>query len=151
MTETQVGPQPAADAAATPEAQPQPGGMPPLHPVFMKQLEALAAGDLTAVLDTFHPDIVSLGFRGPLYGRDGALAQLRKYEGLDMEFVGIEEYVHCDDLILTRTRMKVKGEEIVAFGAYVIRDGKIWRQFGCDEGGTRDWWAGDGDDASTAQ
>jgi hypothetical protein len=151
MTETQAGPQAVADAAATPEAAPQTGGMPPMHPVFMKQLQALATGDLAAVLDTFHPDIISLGFRGPLYGREEALAQLRKYEGLDMQFVGIEEYVHCDEMILTRTRMKVKGEEVVAVGAYVIRDGMIWRQFGCDEGGSRDWWAGDGDDARAAQ
>jgi hypothetical protein len=149
MTETQAGPQPAADAQV-PETAAAPDGMPAMHPVFMKQLQALATGDLEALMDTFHPDIVSLGFRGPLYGREEALAQLHKYEGLDMQFVGIEEYVHTDDLILTRTKMKVKGEELVAFGAYVIRDGKIWRQFGCDEGGARDWWAGD-DDASTAQ
>lgn len=158
MTETQSGPQLTSDAPAMTPAQAQPGaqdqpgnGMPQLHPVFVKQLEALATGDFDALLDTLHPDIVSLQFQGPLYGRQEARDLLRKYEGLDMEFVGIEEYVHCDDMILTRTKLRVKGEEVVAFGAYVIRDGKIWRQFGCDEGGVRDWWGIGGDSANAAQ
>jgi hypothetical protein len=149
MTQTQ------SDAAtqaeeATPSAGPaQPDSpMPQLHPVFAKQIECLMNNDFDALLETFHPEIVSLQFRGPIYGREGARALLRKYEGLEMEFVGIEEYVHGDDMILTRTKMKVKGEEVVAFGAYVIRDGMIWRQFGCDEGGVRDWWGTDSVDAS---
>jgi hypothetical protein len=158
MTETQSGPQLTSDAPTMLEAQARPGeqeqqdnGMPQLHPVFAKQLEALATGDFDALLQTFHPDIVSLSFRGPLYGREEAHALLRKYEGLEMEFLGIEEYVHCADMIMTRTKMRVEGQEIVAFGAYVIRDGMIWRQFGCDEGGSRDWWGTNGDDANAAQ
>jgi hypothetical protein len=121
--------------------QDQSGGQAPqLHPVFAKQVECLMRNDFDALLETFHPEIVSMRFQGPIYGREAARDLLRQYEGLDMEFVGIEEYVHCDDMVMTRTKLRVKGEEIVAFGAYVIRDGMIWRQFGCDEGGVRDWW-----------
>lgn len=147
MTQTQHGPEPTAEAPASATAPEQPGtpdqqggAMPELHPVFMKQIECLATGDYGALLETFHPEIVSLRFQGPLYGRKAAGDLLRQYEGLDMEFVGIEEYAHCEDMILTRTKLRVQGEEIVAFGAYVIRDGMIWRQFGADEGGVRDWW-----------
>ena len=114
---------------------------PQLHPVFAKQIDCLMRQDFDALLETFHPEIVSLRFQGPVYGREGARDLLNQYEGLDMEFVGIEEYAHCDDMIMTRTTLRVKGEEIVAVGSYVIRDGMIWRQFGCDEGGVRDWWA----------
>jgi ketosteroid isomerase-like protein len=112
-----------------------------LHPVFLKQIEALSNNDMDTLMEVYHPDIVSLRFQGPVVGREAARDLLKQYEGLDMEFVGIEEYVHTDDMIMTRTRLRVKGEEVVAFGAYVIKDGMIWRQFGCDEGGVRDWWA----------
>jgi hypothetical protein len=115
--------------------------VPQLHPVFAKQIECLMRNDFDALLETYHPEVVSLRFQGPVFGRDGARELLRQYEGLDMEFVNVEEYVHSDDMVMTRTTLRVKGEEIVAFGAYVIRDGMIWRQFGCDEGGVRDWWA----------
>lgn len=40
---------------------------------------------------------------------------------------------------LSRATLRVKGEEVVVFGIAVYRDGKIWRQAGGDEGGSRDW------------
>jgi hypothetical protein len=115
--------------------------MPDLHPVFAKQIECLMTGDMDALMETYHPEIESLRFQGVIKGREAARDLLKQYEGLEMEFVKVDEYVHSDDMIMTRTTMRVKGEEIVAFGAYVIKDGMIWRQFGCDEGGVRDWWA----------
>jgi hypothetical protein len=112
-----------------------------IHPVFARQIDAASRGDLDAMLAVYHPEITSLRFQGPVVGRGGAQDLLNQYAGLDVKVIGVEEYVHTDDMIMTRTKMQVKGEEIVAFGAYVIRDGMIWRQFGCDEGGVRNWWA----------
>jgi hypothetical protein len=115
--------------------------MPELHPVFAKQIQALMTGDMDALMEIYHPEVVSMQIRGPIYGREGIRELLAKYATLNMEFVAVNEYVHNEDMIFTRTTMRVKGEEIVAVGAYVIKDDMIWRQFGCDEGGFRDWWA----------
>lgn len=123
-----------------------PTGFPQLHPVFAKQIECLMKGDMDALMEIYHPEAESLRFQGPIKGRDGIRQLLAKYEGLNMEFVEVNEYVHSDDMIMTRTTLRVKGEEVVAFGAYVIKDGLIWRVFGCDEGGVRDWWADDRSD-----
>jgi hypothetical protein len=113
--------------------------VPELHPVFATQIECLMRKDFDGIMDTLHPEIVSMQFNGPLYGREAARDHIREYETRDIQFVSIEEYAHCDDMIMTRTTLRVNGEDVVAFGAYVIRDGMIWRQFGCDEGGSRDW------------
>ncbi|MBI3688127.1 MAG: nuclear transport factor 2 family protein [Actinobacteria bacterium] len=115
--------------------------MPELHPVFARQIQALMTKDFDSLMETYHPDIVSMQFQGPIRGRQASRELLTKYQSLSPEFVTVNEYVHNEDMIMTRTTMRVKGEEVVAFGAYVIKDGMIWRQFGCDEGGVRDWWA----------
>lgn len=112
-----------------------------LHPVFRRQIEAMMADDKQALMSIYHPEVQSLRFQGVLVGREAISDLLVKYEELKPEFIGVLEYVHSDDMIMTRTAMRVKGEEIVAVGSYVIKDDKIWRQFGCDEGGVRDWWA----------
>jgi hypothetical protein len=112
-----------------------------LHPVFAKHIEYLMQEDMDALLEVYHPEVESLRFQGHLKGREAIRELLNQYKALNPEFVEVNEYAHSDDMIMTRTTLRINGEEIVAFGAYVIRDGMIWRVFGCDEGGVRDWWA----------
>ena len=88
-----------------------------IHPVFAKQIEALAKDDMETLMAVYHPEIVSLRFQGPVVGRQAARDLLKQYEGLDMEFVGIDEYVHSDDMIMTRTRLRVKKTPSVATGS----------------------------------
>ena len=115
--------------------------MPELHPVFAKQIDCMMRDDKKGLMEIYHPEVESLRFQGVLKGREAISDLLVKYEELKPEFVKVLEYVHSEDMIMTRTILRIKGEEIVAVGSYVIRDGMIWRQFCCDEGGVRDWWA----------
>ncbi|NEB65640.1 hypothetical protein G3I39_00930, partial [Streptomyces fulvissimus] len=50
------------------------------------------------------------------------------------------EYTHSEDTIFMRAVMSVRGERELGFGAYVLRDGLIWRQVAGIEGGMRDWF-----------
>jgi hypothetical protein len=101
----------------------------------------MARDDKQGLMETYHPEVQSMRFQGVLVGREAISDLLVKYEELKPEFIAVLEYQHSDDMIMTRSAMRVKGEEIVAVGSYVIKDNMIWRQFGCDEGGVRDWWA----------
>ncbi len=112
-----------------------------LHPVFARQIQCMMTNDREGLMKTYHPEVKSLRFQGVLEGPEAIKDLLDKYEELQPEFIGVLEYVHSDDQIMTRSAMRVKGEEIVAVGSYVVKDDMIWRQFGCDEGGVRDWWA----------
>ncbi|RKT17054.1 hypothetical protein BX285_1418 [Streptomyces sp. 1114.5] len=112
-----------------------------LHPVFRRQIQAMMANDRDLLMTCYHPEVKSLRFQGVLEGREAISDLLDKYDELNPEFVEVLEYVHSDDQIMTRTVLRIKGEEIVAVGSYVVKDDMIWRQFGCDEGGVRDWWA----------
>ena len=111
-----------------------------MHPVFTKMVECLTTNDTDALMELYHPEVVWTRFQKVVRGRDEVRQLLDEYSELGMAFVEVNEYVHTDDTIMTRTTMTVKGEQIVAFGAYVIRDGMVWRVFGADEGGARDWW-----------
>lgn len=114
---------------------------PRIHPIFAKQIECTARKDLDGLVDLYHPEAEWVRFAGVLKGRDEIRDLLAKYWELDLEFVSMDEYIESEDTIMTRSTMRVKGDEVVAFGFYVIRDGMIWRQAGGDEGGSRDWWA----------
>jgi SnoaL-like protein len=114
---------------------------PEMHPVFSKMVQCLATNDTEALMDLYHPEVEWTRFQKVVRGREEVRQLLDDYSELGMAFVAVNEYVHTDDTIMTRTTMTVKGREIVAFGAYVIRDGMVWRVFGADEGGAIDWWA----------
>ncbi|MEU8891936.1 nuclear transport factor 2 family protein [Streptomyces sp. NPDC048442] len=107
---------------------------PELHPVFVKQLDALAKHDLDALMEVYHPDAEWVRFQGVFKGREAIRARIaRDWEG-GLDFVGMNEYVHSDDTIMARCIMAVHGEKVVTFGSYVLRDGMIWRVTGADVG-----------------
>lgn len=110
-----------------------------LHPIFMKQGEYLAQGDLDGLMSLYHDDAVWIRFQGVVVGKENIREKIAKYWEQNLEFVEMNEYIHNDDTIMVRSTMKVNGEVEVAFGIYVIRDGKIWRQTGAVEGGMRDF------------
>lgn len=113
---------------------------PVLHPVFNRMVECLMRKDNDALMELYHPDVEWTRFQKVVRGRDEVRRLLDEYSEIGLSFVDVNEYVHTDDTIMTRTTMSVKGETIVAFGAYVIKDDMLWRVFGADEGGARNWW-----------
>lgn len=114
--------------------------MPDLHPVFSKMVACLATNDTDALMELYHPEVEWTRFQKVVRGREEVRKLLDEYNEIGLAFVEVNEYVHTDDTIMTRSTMTVKGETIIAFGAYVIRDDMVWRVFGADEGGARDWW-----------
>jgi len=126
-----------------PEEALEPGQptLPDLHPVFGRMIQLSMAGDTDGLMELYHPEVEWTRFQKVIRGREEVRALLDEYAKLGLTFVEVNEYVHTDDTVMTRSTMAVNGEQIIAFGAYVIRDDMIWRVFGADEGGARDWWA----------
>ncbi|MFJ8439932.1 nuclear transport factor 2 family protein [Kitasatospora griseola] len=112
-----------------------------LHPVFAEMVRCTAERDLDGLVDLYHPEAQWIRFTGTVTGRTEIRALLAKYWELDLKYVDMNEYIQTDDTTMMRGTMIVRGETVVTFGVYVLRDGKIWRQCGADEGGARDWWA----------
>ncbi len=115
--------------------------MPELHPVFAKMVNCLMTNDSDALMELYHPEAEWTRFQKVVRGRAEIRELIDDYSKLGLTFVEVNEYVHTDDTIMTRSTMAVDGEQIVAFGAYVIKDEMIWRVFGADEGGARNWWS----------
>jgi hypothetical protein len=125
--------------------------IPAPHPVFLKQVEALGRQDLDALMDLYHPEAEWIRFQGVIRGRAAIRELISRYWELNLEFVEMNEYVHTDDVIMTRSTMAVQGEPLVTFGIYVLKDGLFWRITGADEGGARDWWPEDGRPAAAEE
>jgi hypothetical protein len=99
-----------------------------LHPVFVRQLDALAGGDVDVLMENYHQDSVLLRFDGVATGFDEVRATLSVYLSLGPELVELSQYAQTDDTISYRAIMKIGGRNEKAFGTLVLRDGKIWRQ-----------------------
>ncbi|SDD62192.1 nuclear transport factor 2 family protein [Actinokineospora iranica] len=111
-----------------------------IHPIFAQMAECTARNDLDGLMDLYHPEAEWSRFQGILKGRDEIRAVNEKYWALGVEFVSMDEYIDSGDTIMTRSTMRIDGREEVAFGAYVLKDGKLWRIFGAVEGGAVAFW-----------
>lgn len=111
------------------------------HPLFAEMVRCTAERDLDGLVELYHPEAEWVRFTGVVRGRDEIRELLARYWEIDLQHVEMNEFIQSDDTVMMRGTMIVRGERVVTFGVYVLRDGLIWRQCGADEGGTRDWWA----------
>ncbi|MFJ5550714.1 MULTISPECIES: nuclear transport factor 2 family protein [unclassified Streptomyces] len=99
-----------------------------LHPVFRRQMDALAALDIDAVMANYTDDAVLLRFEGVSTGAKAVRETFTGYLTLKPTLVELQEYIETDDTIFYRAIMNLNGEPEHAFGTLVVRDGRIWRQ-----------------------
>nr|WP_251054582.1 nuclear transport factor 2 family protein [Streptomyces sp. ISL-66] len=99
-----------------------------LHPVFVRQMDALAALDIEAVMKNYTDDAVLLRFEGASVGIEAVRETFTGYLTVKPTLVELQEYVETDDTIFYRAIMNLNGEPEHAFGTLVVRDGRIWRQ-----------------------
>ncbi|MEV6680029.1 ATP-binding protein [Streptomyces erythrochromogenes] len=99
-----------------------------LHPVFVRQMEALAALDIEAVMKNYTDDAVLLRFEGVSVGIEAVRETFTGYLTVKPTLVELQEYIETEDTIFYRAIMNLNGEPEHAFGTLVVRDGRIWRQ-----------------------
>jgi len=113
-----------------------------LEELFAEQARCRMENDLDGMVETYHPGAIWMRFPGPVVGRPAIRALLADYWRIGLVPRETHEYVQTDDLVMIRATLEVDGQSVVTFGAYVMQDGLVWRHFGADEGGSRDWWGG---------
>ena len=99
-----------------------------LHPVFRRQMEALDALDLEALMKNYTDDAVLLRYEGVSTGIEAVRETFTGYLSVKPKLVELQEYVETEDTIFYRAIMNLNGEPEHAFGTLVVRDNKIWRQ-----------------------
>lgn len=99
-----------------------------LHPAFVRQLDALAAGDIDKIMENYEPDAALLRFEGAASGTAELRETLTGYLSLKPELVELTQYIETDDTIFYRAVMNLGGAPEKAFGTLVLRNGRIWRQ-----------------------
>ncbi|WP_037601152.1 nuclear transport factor 2 family protein [Streptacidiphilus rugosus] len=99
-----------------------------LHPVFRRQMDALHALDLDALMKNYNDDAVLLRFEGVSTGIEEVRETFTGYLSVKPRLLELQEYVETDDTIFYRAIMSLNGEPEHAFGTLIVRDDKIWRQ-----------------------
>jgi hypothetical protein len=99
-----------------------------VHPVFARQLEAIAAGDLDAVLANFTPDAALIRFDRVATGHAELRALFTGYLSRRPELLELTQYVETADTICFRAVIGLDGKTERTCTTMVLRDGRIWRQ-----------------------
>ncbi|WP_432248693.1 nuclear transport factor 2 family protein [Streptomyces sanyensis] len=113
------------------------------HPVFVRQIDCLQRADIDGLMETYHPEAEVIRFQGILRGSAEIKETFGRYMHIQARYERLLEYTHTDDTIFMRAEMSVRGEQEIGFGAYVLKDGVIWRQVAGIEGGMREWFTQD--------
>ena len=96
--------------------------------LFARQLAALGAGDLDALMDNYAEDAVLVRADRTARGREEVRALMAAYLGSKPEMTAPPEVTVTADVVLYRARMRLGGAEMATVGTFVLRDGLIWRQ-----------------------
>lgn len=99
-----------------------------VHPVFARQLDAIAACDHEAMLANYAEDAVLLRFDGVTSGRAELHAMCTGYLAQVPKLVELTNYTETADTIFYEAVMTLNGQPKQTIGTMVLRDGQIWRQ-----------------------
>lgn len=99
-----------------------------LHPVFVRQLDALAGGDIDVLMQNYEPDAALVRYEGVSEGFDEVKETLTAYLTLKPTMVELLDYAETGDTVFYRANMTIAGAPEKAFGTLVLRGDRIWRQ-----------------------
>lgn len=99
-----------------------------LRALLDRQVEYLERGDLDALVDQYHEDAVVVRFDRTFTGREAVRALFAEYLAMEPRVLELVRFAGAVDTLSYQARMVVGGQEVLAFGTWVIRDDAIWRQ-----------------------
>lgn len=100
-----------------------------LHPVLARQIELIAARDLDGLMDQYADDAQLVRFDRAVSGRDALREFFAGYLELGPRVVSVERHTTAGDALAYEAIVELGGKPTRTYGALVLRDGRIWRQF----------------------
>jgi hypothetical protein len=99
-----------------------------LRDLFDRQLAALHAENLDAVMANYRDDAVLIRFDAVARGIDQLRPAMAEYLSQKPRTLRLNNLQATDDVLFYEADMSVGGAEVKAYGTLAIKDGKIWRQ-----------------------
>jgi hypothetical protein len=99
-----------------------------LRELFDRQLAALHAENLDAVLENYAEDAVLIRFDAVARGIDELRVALGEYLTQQPRTLKLNNLQATDEVLFYEADMSVGGQETKAYGTLTVKDGKIWRQ-----------------------
>jgi ketosteroid isomerase-like protein len=100
-----------------------------LHPLLARQIELIEAGDLENLLDQYTDDALLVRFDRVAAGRGELRDLFAAYLAQSPRVRRVEQHAGAGDALAYEAVLDVGGREVRGYGAFVLRDGRIWRQF----------------------
>ena len=100
-----------------------------LRELFDEQARLIETGDVDALVAQFRDDAVLVRFDGVVSGREAIADFLAGYISARQRLVGLDFWAECPDSFAYHVTVEVGGERLRVHGAFVLREGLIWRGF----------------------
>ena len=96
--------------------------------VLDRQMELITNRDIDGLMAQYHPEAVLLRFDRVAHGLDEIRTLLATYLGEMPTVKSLDAFAEDEDTLSYQATMQM-GEAVVrSYGAWVLKDGKIWRQ-----------------------
>jgi len=96
--------------------------------VLDRQMELISNRDIDGLMSQYHPEAVLLRFDRVARGLEEIRTLLATYLGQMPTVKSVDAFAEAGDTLSYQATMQM-GEAVVrTYGAWVLKDGKIWRQ-----------------------
>ncbi|MGI9192992.1 MAG: nuclear transport factor 2 family protein [Actinomycetota bacterium] len=100
-----------------------------LRLIFDRQTDFIHSRDLGGLVGQYLEDAILLRFDAESAGRPAISEFFAGYLAKNPEVMSIDAYSEADEMLSYQATMLVGGDEIRTYGMWIVRNGKIWRQF----------------------
>jgi len=100
-----------------------------LRTIFDRQTDFIRNRDLEGLTGQYSEDAILLRFDTESVGQQAIRQFFASYLETDPQVLTVDAYTEADEMLSYQSTMSVDGAEVRTYGIWIVRDGKIWRQF----------------------
>jgi hypothetical protein len=94
-----------------------------------RQIELLQSGDIDGLVEQYDEEAIVLRFDRAARGRDEIRSLFADYVARRPRLKSLDSYAETSDMLSYQATMELNGSEVRTYGVFILRSGKIWRQF----------------------
>ena len=100
-----------------------------LRPILDRQVQLTNNRDLDGLADQYCDDAILLRFDAESVGKQAIRDFYRGYLEREPQTLSIEAYTEAEEMLSYKSKIVLGGQPIKTYGIWIVRKGKIWREF----------------------
>ena len=100
-----------------------------LRAILDRQVHLTNNRDLDGLADQYCDDAILLRFDAESVGKRAIREFYKGYLEREPETLSIDAYTEAEEMLSYKSKIVLGGKQIKTYGIWIVRNGKIWREF----------------------